>query len=174
MSLEESRQSEVIVIDSDDEGVRYRKGPQRTLEASKVSSHSLPAPSPPGLSKKEKPEKGLSSFLLERAKLENERLERQKRLRGEVAQGKMKAVEGAVEDESGSGTESDGSMDGPAAKKQHMSKPSQENSNPASSFSSRQVFWNGELRQTATRHTEERQDRLPTFKLTQVLGNVSP
>jgi len=170
LSLEESRQSEVIVIDSDNEGVRYQKGPQRTLEASKVSSHSLPAPSPPGLSKKEKPEKGLSSFLLERAKLENERLERQKRLRGEVAQGKMKAVEG----ESDSGTESDGSMDGPAAKKQHMSKPSQESSNPASSFSSRQVFWNGELRQTATRHAEERRDRLPTFKLTQVLGNVSP
>lgn len=168
MSLEESRQSEVIVIDSDDEGVCYQKGPQRTLEASKVSSHSLPVPSPPGLSKKEKPEKGLSSFLLERAKLENERLERQKRLRGEVAQGKMKAVE----DESD--FESDGSMDGPAAKKQHMSKPSQENSNPASSFNSRQVFWNGELRQTATRHAEERRDRLPTFKLTQVLGSVSP
>jgi len=164
------KQPEVIVIDSDDEDVRYQKGPQRTLEASKVSSHSLPVPSPPDLPKKEKSEQSLSSFLLERAKLENERLERQRRLRGEVAQGKMKVVE----DESDSGTERDGSMNGPPAKKQHMSKPSQENSNQASSFNSRQVFWNGELRQTATRHAEERQDRLPTFKLTQVLGSVSP
>jgi len=164
------RQSEVIVIDSDDEDVRYEKGPQRTLEASKVSSHSQPVPSPPGLAKKEKPEQGLSSFLLERAKLENERLERQKRLRGEVAQAKMKAVE----DESDSETERDGSMDGPPSKKQHMSKSSQKNSNPTSSLNSRQVFWNGELRQTATRHAEQRRDRSPTFKLTQVLGSVSP
>ena len=164
---ERPRHSEVTVIDSDDEDVRYQKDLQQALEASKVSGHSLPVSSPLGLSKKEEPKQGLSSFLLERAKLEKERLERQKRLRGETARGKMKAVK----DDSDSETKSDGNMDGPPPKRHHMSKLPQGNSNPSSR--QEKFFWNGELRQTATRYTEERMDRRPTFRLTQVLGSVS-
>lgn len=178
LSLEESQRAgrpEVITIDSDDDigEARYQDDLRQALEASKTSSPPPPVPQPPGpvsARKEERSNQGQPSFLSERAKLEKERLERQKRLRGEATRGDAKAVKEDPESE----TESDVSVDEPPAKKQHMSKPSQEKAiplNPTGTSSSQQLFWDGELRQTATRHAEPRQDGRPTFRLTQVLGN---
>lgn len=112
---------------------------------------------------------GTSTFLSERAQLEKERLERQKRSRPLPAQNPT------VEDES-EGEE-------PPAKRHQVYPPDKSTvrSNISGVNSSRisnsiptieQIFWDGELRQTATQHAEPRKDGRPTFRLTEVLGKV--
>jgi tyrosyl-DNA phosphodiesterase-1 len=187
LSLEESqrpKKQDIIVIDSDsdeieeeeeDDEKRFQADLQRALEASKVLSQSPSVPQPPATEQtSEQPKPAPSSFLSERARLEKERLERQKRLRGEAGLEDMKTAKDGPDSE----TESDTSLDGPPAKKQQLSRPSQEMAVPLNlagtsrSFSSN-MFWNGELRQTATRFAEPRKDGQPTFRLSQVLGNVN-
>lgn len=184
LSLEESnhpRKPEVIAIDDDDdngdnEEARYQADLRRALEASKAESQSSQPPLSPSVpsAKVEESKPGPSSFLSERAKLEKERLERQKRLRREVGLDDEKAEKYNAE----SGEDSDISMDGPPTKRQHLSTSSQEKSIPSiltggPGPSEAEIFWDGELRQTATRFAEPRKDNKPTFRLTQVLGNVS-
>ncbi|KAG1873180.1 tyrosyl-DNA phosphodiesterase-domain-containing protein [Suillus subluteus] len=117
-----------------------------------------------------------ASFLSERAQMERERLERLKRVRGRDTD--------------------DGTRISPPAKRQHI--PSSEihangqaniasassSSVPSSSSASsrtastainhiptsEQLFWNGELRPTANKHSQPRQDGKSTFRLTEVLG----
>ncbi|KAF9449699.1 phospholipase D/nuclease [Macrolepiota fuliginosa MF-IS2] len=184
LSLKESQRSkkpEVITIDDDDddnsgdhEDMRYQADLQRALEVSKVQSQisptTVPVASGPGIGV---PGPGPSTFLSERAKLEKERLERQKRLRKEVDLDDETNGTDAESDD-----DSDISMDGPPAKRQHISTSSQDKSIPlistgASVPSQTEFFWAGELRQTATRFSESRKDGKPTFRLTQVLGNKS-
>lgn len=114
-----------------------------------------------------------SAFLSERALLEKERLERQKRLRRDAG----------LDDDEAEGS----------SKKQHIySSPelltngtSGIETNAAASGSSHstpnsdiptidQIFWEGEVRQTANRHAEPRKDGQSTFRLTEVLGKVCP
>lgn len=96
----------------------------------------------------------------ERAKLERARLERQKRLRPEMA----------TEMEGQSDTCEDDEDSGPPAKKHHAN-PSQVISSPPALLKEPR-FWDGELRQTATICAEPRKDGLPTFRLTEILGKV--
>jgi len=115
-----------------------------------------------------------SSFLSERAKLERERLERQKRLRPDTLI-RRETVGNSEEDE-----------DQPPSKKHHgflSSSVAGPSAGPSASSTSVQsststtttdrFFWDGELRQTAVIHGEPRKDGLPTFRLTEILGKVN-
>ncbi|PFH50374.1 hypothetical protein AMATHDRAFT_145281 [Amanita thiersii Skay4041] len=137
---------------------------------SKISSVHVPAQS--SSNKSDNPT--ISAFLSERAQLERERRERQKRLRGQAG----------LDD---SGNESDE----PPAKRQQTSfslRPysddvSDSSIPPANSIRpsplpqvtnpEEKLFWDGELRQTATQHAEPRKDGRPTFRLTEILGKKS-
>lgn len=183
MSLEESKRSrkpEVITIDSDDddgdieEETQYQANLRRALEASKAEIRATRSTQPPSVPspKTEAPKPGPSLFLSERAKLEKERLERQKRMRKEAG---LDDKEEKPDTESD--TESDVSMAEPPMKRQHLSTSSQDKSIPAATsgapgLSGSENFWDGELRQTATRFADPRRDGRPTFRLTQVLGDV--
>jgi hypothetical protein len=107
-----------------------------------------------------------SSFLMERAQLERERLTRLKRLRG---------------DPHPQSTES-------SSKRPTLSREMSSESAPASEAGpSRrrgketvdedvEVFWDGELRQTANAHVElghNGEDGRPVFRLSQIIGDVS-
>ncbi len=114
----------------------------------------------------------LSTFLSERAQLEKERRERQKRLRSQAGL--------------------PNSDDERPAKRHHLfsssvrSRADRSSSSTVPSDSARQspatplvvlpdgeeLFFEGELRQTATQHGEPRRDGRPTFRLTQILGKV--
>jgi tyrosyl-DNA phosphodiesterase-1 len=114
----------------------------------------------------------ISTFLSERAQLEKERRERQKRLR----------TQSGLQD-------SEGESEGRPSKRHHFSSSVRtridslpvSRSSTASSDSptlpvpragEEELFFDGELRQTATQHGEPRQDGRPTFRLTQILGKV--
>ncbi|KAF5314322.1 hypothetical protein D9619_011921 [Psilocybe cf. subviscida] len=159
LSLEESNsrpKPALIDLDSDgDEGTRYQEDLQNAIKLSQQPSQSQPSSSNTQPS-------GAKSFLSERAQLEKERRERQKRLRGP----------------SPSPEDSESGSEEPPAKRNHVS-----NSASASFSKSKavapstrsiptidQMFWTGELRQTATQHAEPRKDGQPTFRLTEVLG----
>jgi tyrosyl-DNA phosphodiesterase-1 len=102
------------------------------------------------------------SFLSERAKMEKERLERQKRLRPETI----------TESERQFDTSEDEENPEPPAKRHHHSTSNSSQINPPGP-SKEPLFWDGELRQTATIRAEPRKDGLPTFRLTDILGKVS-
>ena len=112
----------------------------------------------------------VSSFLSERAQLEKERRERQKRLRPQASS-------------SSSAAPDDDDLEEPPAKRHQVSCSSSsfKRSNiPHDSNSKKsrelptieQVFWDGELRQTATQNAEPRKDGQATIRLTDILGKV--
>ncbi|KAF8900465.1 tyrosyl-DNA phosphodiesterase-domain-containing protein [Gymnopilus junonius] len=178
--------SDVINLVSDDEedfkDVRSGKEIKQALQASKSSSSHSHIPSQPSAGPSTSAEIGQSSdrpvavsaFLAERAQLEKERRERQKRLRPSTP-------------DPGSTTEEDDSeIEEPPAKRHQVSSSNQSRMRSnisgvsSSKFSSsnsipaiEQVFWSGELRQTATLHAEPRKDGSSTFRLTEVLGKKS-
>lgn len=186
MSLRESQvnasSSRAISIsdsedDDDDRFQSERLQENRTskTESLRAATQSVHYPGPSSQSARNTP---AASFLSERAQMERERLERLKRLRGQDAD--------------------DGGGISPPTKRQHI--PSSERhangrANIASASSSsipsgsstssrtastsisstptsEQLFWNGELRPTANKHSQPRQDGKPTFRLTEVLGSV--
>jgi len=137
------------------------------------STSSMPQPQPQS--------NAALSFLSERVQMEKERLERQKRLRPEAHQN------------GGNGTDDDDEepeLREPPAKRQHLSSSSGRRFNDVQNYivpslssakasppaqgipTIDQVFWDGELRQTANRHAEPRTDGRPTFRLTEILGKV--
>ena len=149
-----------LISDDDDE-----RDTKRAIH-SDATAESTPKPDNPVI----------SSFLSERAQLEKERRERQKRLRG-------------IQD----------GEDQPFAKRLHPSSPLRQNDTRSSTLSSlasssssgtlhshspthtntntntkngEQHFFDGELRQTATEFADPRKDGQPTFRLTEILGNV--
>ena len=165
MSLREThRKPDVIILDSDDDDAAFQEELKQALEASKASSQSKVIEEPLVAAASERGHSsGNSTFLYERAKLERERLERQKRLRPDSARASP-MVEDSDDEE-------------PPAKRQNTSSASSVHS--ATSSNSRrpvqpqtQFFWNGELRQTATKHADPRKDGCPTFRLTEILGQV--
>ncbi|KAG5650353.1 hypothetical protein H0H81_012545 [Sphagnurus paluster] len=193
-----------------DEDALFQLQLEQAIEASKAESSTQPAEPRPGVrtnsksspldlqtrtqpnahvaqSESRPPQaegSGVSSFLSERAQMEKERRERQKRLRPDS--GFDTSLRGGEDDE-GSGLKE------PPAKRQHISsshgvRTNNGKSHPFASHSQTsrsisqnapanvpmidQVFWNGELRPTATVHAEPRQDRRSTFRLTEILGKV--
>lgn len=133
-----------------------------------------------------------NSFLSDRAQLEKERLARQKRIRGETDD----RVSSQGPTPSTSTTDSESDDDGlgkPAAKRQHLATPRQGrtlqqskpkestgviNRTPKPSTSSStstnqpQMFWKGEIRQTANMHVEPEKDTKPTFRLSDIIEEV--
>ena len=161
--------------DEDDEEARFQQELKHVLEVSKAES----LPTPTNISQtavgssqtnSQAPSQPVvSSFLSERAQLEKERRERQKRLRPQASSSSIPALDNDDEE--------------PPAKRHQVSysNPSFNRSNIPHDSSSKtahqlptieQVFWNGELRQTATQYAEPRKDGQATIRLTDVLGKV--
>ncbi|PPQ68438.1 hypothetical protein CVT25_007831 [Psilocybe cyanescens] len=180
LSLQETTRKPALVnLDSgEDEDTEEARFQQELNEALKASQNqtipSQPSSQPmagsssrPNISSDLTP---VSTFLSERAQLERERRERQKRLRPPSPD--APASEDYSEEEE------------PPAKRHQVYPSSQSNVRSnipgVSSFRTsnsvptiEQLFWNGELRQTATQSAEPRKDGKPTFRLTEVLGKKS-
>ncbi|KAF8154246.1 tyrosyl-DNA phosphodiesterase-domain-containing protein [Crassisporium funariophilum] len=179
LSLQEtSRKPVSINLDSDEddnvEEARFQTELIHVMNASRTeSSQSQTRNASSSQTNNEQPSQSMASaFLSERAQLEKERRERQKRLRPQPSYSSIP------------GEEDDSDVEEPPAKRQQVSysKSKFQRSNKLGHSSSKtsnvvptieQVFWDGELRQTATQHAEPRKDGLPTFRLTEVLGMKS-
>jgi tyrosyl-DNA phosphodiesterase-1 len=174
----------------DDEERQFQKDLQRAIEASKVESQEqhvvVPTPKTQTTQNDGTPtSSGLTTFLSERTQLEKERLARLKRCRGES------------DDHENAG----GQSQQPPVKRLHLSSleptdrrvkqlqstPSTSSNSSSSSIHGRldskitgvqalpvidQLFWDGELRPTANKHSQPREDGKATFRLTEVLGPV--
>ena len=183
LSLQESNSTQpreiISISDSEDEGENHFQSQlQRAIEASKANTSRSTTQS---VLKSESTQSTRSTsagnFLSERAQMERERLERLKRVRGQD-----------TDDEDRSLT---------STKRQHISSSEVHTDRRANSVSSAysvssgsstvphvtsaardtiptsaQLFWEGELRPTANKHCQPRQDGQPTFRLTEVLGPV--
>jgi len=179
LSLKSATQSlenaQAMGVDSDDDEARFQADLARAIVASKVNSS--PATSIVSLSSDQSqvvdlaspppssaPAHPIPGFLKERAQLEQERLARVKRLRGEQ----------------------DLQITGPPSKRQVSSRetsaapgswagPSRKGKEAANEEA--EVFWDGELRQTANKHVEpghNGENGRPIFRLSQIIGDVSP
>ncbi|KAF9529923.1 tyrosyl-DNA phosphodiesterase-domain-containing protein [Crepidotus variabilis] len=162
LSLQEtSRKPETIDSDEDDD-TQFQDELRKALEASRETSRpecALEATPPPV--------EALNGFLSERAKLERERLERQKRLRPHSIS-TIPTEEDSEDD------------DEPPAKRQNISSSATTSRSSVSGSAAKvdiptieQVFWNGELRQTATKNADPRKDGASTFRITEILGKMS-
>ncbi|KAF8841337.1 phospholipase D/nuclease [Paxillus ammoniavirescens] len=182
-------QDDVVPVDVPDEEARFQAELQRTIEASKAGTdaHRSPAqvPKSTNTSESQASQSGTSTpsssvpFLSERAQLEKERLERLKRLRSES-------------DDREAGLEK---SQPPPVKRQHLSSAHERTDRRINQFPSTmssssssasleekpkgktsntsvtgQLFWDGELRPTANRHSQPREDGRATFRLTEILG----
>ncbi|KAG2363887.1 tyrosyl-DNA phosphodiesterase-domain-containing protein [Suillus spraguei] len=185
LSLQESQVNAsssraISISDSeDDDDDRFQSELLQAIQASKTESSRATTQSvhnPESISQSARSTPA-ASFLSERAQMEKERLQRLKRVHGQNTD--------------------DGGRISPPAKRQRI--PSSEihansranlasassssilSSSSASSRSasttainhiptSEQLFWNGELRPTANKHCQPRQDGKSTFRLTEVLG----
>ncbi|KAF9461346.1 tyrosyl-DNA phosphodiesterase-domain-containing protein [Collybia nuda] len=186
LSLADLKKPEVINLESDteeedDEEIRFQAELQRALNTSKAEASRTSRENAKSSAPELQAVIPTSAFLSERAKLEKERRERQKRLRPDVIDDDHDHDSGREDDE-------------PPAKRQRLSSSSgvradKGKANTASLYRSsssasaavpttnvptiEQVFWGGEFRQTATRHAEPRKDGQPTFRLTEILGKKS-
>lgn len=174
---------------SDDEEQRFQKDLQRAIEASKTESQEhrtvVLTPRTQTAHGGASTSSGSTAFLSERAQLEKERLTRLKRYRGEG------------DDHENAG----GQSQQPLIKRSHVSsveptdrRVNQLQSSSATSSNSSsssiygkldsnttrvqvvpvidQLFWDGELRPTANKHSQPREDGKATFRLFEVLGPV--
>jgi tyrosyl-DNA phosphodiesterase-1 len=166
ISLQEASSSIHQREEDNDEDDQFQADLQRAIEASEADSKSATntAPTPIETAPAQPPK---SSFLSERALLEKQRLERQKRLRGIV--------------------DEEQEEDQPVAKRQRLSlsinkrldkvvsnseTPSPPNE-ASSSSPAEQLFWNGELRQTGNMYADPKKNIKPCFHLTDIIGDVS-
>ena len=174
LSLQDSAQPVLCIDDEDDEEARFQADLARAIAASKVNAS--PTTSVASLSSGASPDPGnapftasavashaSSSFLADRAQLEQQRLARLKRLRGE----------------------SDSQSMMPPSKRRGLSRetscrptsevgPSRKEKDTADQEA--EVFWDGELRQTANMHVDavhNGMDGKPVFRLSQIIGDVS-
>ena len=117
----------------------------------------------------------LSTFLSERAQLEKERRERQKRLRSQAG---LPDSDQETEERPAKRHNFSSSLGSLADSSRSSTAPSNSaRQSPATPIvahpaEGEELFFEGELRQTATQHAEPRRDGRPTFRLTQILGKV--
>ena len=168
---------------------------QRALQESQSQSQSTPQPIPQtaAVDTSVNP----SSFLSERAQLERERLARQKRLRGGTddcnpSRGPTPSTSTADSEDYES---DDNDLGKPAAKRQHLATPrrtrilqrskskqsanaidgsSKPSAGPSANTNQSRMFWRGEIRQTANMHVDPKKDTKPTFRLSEIVGEVRP
>lgn len=190
--------------EDDDEEARFQRELEIALEASKADAVPVAPPpiaapvasmqrssaaksDPPSNPPSEVPTplpqaEAMSSFLTERAKMEQERLERiAKRMRGEEASGSLQREEPPAKRPRPSTSSSvqpktistldkikqaEASAEELAARMNVTSSPS------IPSASKTTFFWDGELRQTANRLVEKEKDTRPTFRFSEVIGPV--
>jgi tyrosyl-DNA phosphodiesterase 1 len=153
-------------VDEDTEDAEFQRELRRAIEVSKVEASSTSRGDSSQIAQPQArdAQPATSAFLSERALMEKERLDRQKRLRPDTS------FDEKVE----------------SSKRQHLSSNYEARPNgkaKGSAISSRssstlniptidQIFWEGEVRQVANRHAEPRKDGRSTFRLTEVLGKV--
>ncbi|KAG9019606.1 hypothetical protein FRB90_012452 [Tulasnella sp. 427] len=109
----------------------------------------------------------VGAFLADRAKMERERLARQKRLRPQAQ----------APDETESEEEDDDDDERPPPPKKAKAEdgsaiagPSSADEKPRVASSSEPMFWEGEIRQTANRHAMPSKDLKPVWRLSEILG----
>lgn len=101
-------------------------------------------------------------------------MDRQKKLQSQ-SQKAMSKKAGSIANSDAESTEDE---DERPSKRRHIASSSftgtlsQEASSSKVSRPEDQTFWNGELRQTATQFAEPRADGLPTFRLSEIIGQV--
>jgi len=179
--------------DSDDDELRFQQDLHRAMEASRADSTTPAEPTQP--TTKAVVEQNTSSvsstfqsgsstpsssFLSDRAQLERERLARLKRHRGEDHEDKPSSLPNKRQylstnlertDERASTMPSISSSSSSSSNLEDKVKAKASNVKIPSVVD--QVFWDGELRPTANLHSEPRQDKKPTFRLSEILGPVS-
>ncbi|TFK18940.1 phospholipase D/nuclease [Coprinopsis marcescibilis] len=169
LSLEDQKQQtreviDLITDDEDDEETDFQRHLQLALEESQNQApavHDVPEEHSETLKR--------PVWLMDRAKLERERLERQKKYQQQNPSSAGSGTRRSSPDDSSSEDER------PAKRPNLASSSGLKQSPPRTSGSSEskpedQIFWQGEFRQTATRYADPRADGRPTFRLTQVLG----
>ncbi|KAH9851198.1 phospholipase D/nuclease [Lenzites betulinus] len=191
---------DIIDVDADDDNddeARFQAELQRAIDASKQEVNHVPrtAPQPP-IKEPAAPTASSSatSFLSERAQLERERRERQKRLRPDIYSGGGQDADHSDEEVQ--------EVQQPNAKRQRISSSSvgaRRANAPPSTLSSAatsstvassqaagpsaqrrppqtaasvtpNLFFDGELRQTANKHVDPQKDRRPVFRLSEILA----
>ncbi|KAF9235416.1 hypothetical protein BU15DRAFT_89583 [Melanogaster broomeanus] len=197
LSLKEAQASnlhkprgDVVSVDvPDEEEEHFQAELQRAIAASKAGSDcGVPISKPTSESRASQSgtstPSGSMSFLSDRSQLEKERLVRLKRLRGESDDRERRSEKSQQ----------------PPVKRQHLSSihertdrritqstSSVSSSSSSSNFQDRsgskttdattsimdQLFWDGEFRPTANKHSQPREDGRATFRLTDVLGPKS-
>ncbi|KAG9050325.1 hypothetical protein FS837_006197 [Tulasnella sp. UAMH 9824] len=140
---------------------------ERSLSISSTSSTaSLEKSAPPTATQTApKPNSAVSAFLADRAKMERERLARQKRLRPQVQQ--PEETESEEEEEDGPPPAKKAKVDGGGSSVAPSYTSTQKQ--PVTS-SSEPLFWEGEIRQTANRHVLPSKDTKPVWRLSEILG----
>jgi tyrosyl-DNA phosphodiesterase-1 len=106
----------------------------------------------------------------ERAQLEKDRRERQKRLRPQASSSYTAAPDDDDDLEEPPAKRHQVSCSNSSFKRSNIPHDSSKKSRELPTIE--QVFWNGELRQTATQNAEPRKDGQATIRLTDVLGKV--
>lgn len=173
---------------------RFQADLQRALQESRSQSQSQSTPLQdiPQTEAGNTPSK-LNSFLSERAQLEKERLARQKRLRGNIDD--RVSSQGPTPSTSTADSESDDDdLQKPTAKRQHLATPRpvrtlqqskskgsanfvkvapKPDTSSGTSINQPQMFWKGEIRQTANMHVDSGKDTEPTFRLSDIIGERS-
>jgi tyrosyl-DNA phosphodiesterase 1 len=173
----------------DDSDKRFERDLERALTLSQQEAASLsttpaqasattgPPPSQPVLVKNEAnaPEASVSSFISERAKLEQARLERLKRLRPDLVQPQQQKQQPPSRSSSrkrsrdGSTTESSSDEETTATKRLRQSRAGKEKSVGEQEM----LFWNmAEIRQTANALADPAKDTRPTWRLSEIIGPV--
>lgn len=171
LSLQDSAQPVLCIDDEHDEEAQFRADLARAIAASKVNSS--PTTSVASLSSDASPDPPFtasavathasSSFLAERAQLEQQRLARLKRSRGESDSPRM-----------GPPSKRQGSSRETSCRPTSEAGPSQKEKDAVDQEP--EVFWDGELRQTANMHVDvvhNGMDGKPVFRLSQIIGDVS-
>jgi tyrosyl-DNA phosphodiesterase-1 len=188
LSLKESQANAsssraISISDSeDDDDDRFRSELLQAIQASKTESsmtttQSVRNPEPLSQSAPSRSTPA-ASFLSERAQMEKERLERLKRVRGQDSNDESRISPTAKRQHiPSSEIHANGRANIASASSSSVPSDSSASSRAASTAvnqipTSEQLFWNGELRPTANKHSQPRQDGKSTFRLTEVLGSV--
>ncbi|KAI0350558.1 phospholipase D/nuclease [Trametes cingulata] len=188
---------DVDAVDDNDEEARFQAELQRAIEASKAEalgpsqSTSTAPTSAHASSSSTRASSSAPSFLSERAQLERERLARLKRAHPHIDPGVGNTAdesEDEVEEQDPPGAKrqrfssshvgarrtnahaSASSSTVPAASAPGSSYAARSRAPAAASGSSQDLFWDGELRQTANKHVDPRKDTRPVFRLSEIIG----
>ncbi|OJT09751.1 Tyrosyl-DNA phosphodiesterase 1 [Trametes pubescens] len=178
--------------DEDDEDARFQAELQRAIEASKQGTHATAATAPqPTMPAGTHtfPSSSTAPVLSDRAKMEQERIARLKRLHPDIDPGVNRAADGSDDEVDGGQQPRDAkrqriSSSRVGARRANVSAPvSSSTPAPASTYrgagqgaasssgaASRNLYFDGELRQTANKHVDPQRDRRPVFRLTDILA----